>query len=188
MADMQEIKDAFDVLTKAGTKKEHITILHCNTEYPTPMQDVNLRAMNTIGKILEVAIGYSDHTLGIEIPVAAVALGATVIEKHFTLDKTLDGPDHKASLEPDELKAMVAAIRNIEIAMGHGIKEPSNSENKNKVIVRKSIVASSEIKKGEIFSESNITIKRPGNGISPMMWDAVIGTISSKDYQEDELI
>lgn len=188
MADMKEVEDAIDVILKAGADKSDITILHCNTEYPTPMRDVNLYAMNTIGKTFDVPIGYSDHTLGIEIPVAAVALGATVIEKHFTLDKTMEGPDHRASLEPDELKAMVKAIRNIEEAFGHGRKEPSSSEIRNKAIARKSIVAKTQIKKGNPFTENNITIKRPGTGISPMLWDTMIGKIATRDYDEDDLI
>jgi len=165
-----------------------ITILHANTEYPTPMEDVNLKAMLTIGKTFDVAFGYSDHTLGIEVDIAAVALGASCIEKHFTLDKTMQGPDHKASLEPNELKAMVSAIRNIELALGSGIKKPSKSESKNKNIVRKSIVAKCDIKKGDILSEDNLAIKRPGNGISPMRWDEIIGSFALKDYKEDDLI
>jgi len=188
MADMQEVEDAFNVIVQSGTKKEDITILHCNTEYPTPMQDVNLKAMLTIGKQLNVNIGYSDHTLGIEIPTAAVAMGAKVIEKHFTLDNTMDGPDHKASLEPQELKNMVAAIRNIEMALGHGEKTPSHSEKKNKKIARKSIVANTKINKGDTFSIENITIKRPGLGISPMKWDDVLGKIANKNYEPDDLI
>ena len=188
MADMQEIKDALDILTNAGTKKENITILHANTMYPTPMEDVNLNAMLSIGKEFNVAYGYSDHTLGIEIPTAAVAMGASVIEKHFTLDCAMKGPDHKASLEPDELKAMVKAIRNIEQAIGDGIKKPSKSETPNIQVVRKSIVASCIIKKGELLSEENLAIKRPANGISPMKWDEVIGTYAKKDYNIDELI
>lgn len=188
MADIAEIRDAINVLVKAGANKSDITVLHCNTEYPTPMQDVNLLAMNTIRDTFEVSVGYSDHTLGIEIPIAAVALGATVIEKHFTLDNTMEGPDHKASLEPGELKAMVNGIRNIENALGHGRKEPSNSEKKNKVIARKSIVAKTRIKKGNIFNLDNITIKRPGSGISPMLWDDIIGKVATKDYEEDDLI
>jgi N,N'-diacetyllegionaminate synthase len=152
------------------------------------MEDVNLKAMVTIGHTFDIAYGYSDHTLGVEVPIAAVALGASCIEKHFTLDKTMEGPDHKASLEPQELKNMVQAIRNIELALGSGIKKPSNSESKNINIARKSIIAKSLIKKGEIFTENNITIKRPGSGISPMQWDKVIGTRSQKDYKEDELI
>lgn len=189
MANMEEIKAAYQVLLENGTKKENITILHCNTEYPTPMCDVNLKAMLHIKKELNIEIGYSDHTLGIEVPIAAVSLGAKVIEKHFTLDRNLQGPDHKASLEPDELKAMVSAIRNIELAIsGSGIKEPSSSEKKNKDIARKSIVASRYIKKDEIFSEQNLTIKRPGNGISPMQWDNVIGKIASNDFNDEEII
>lgn len=188
MADLKEIKDALDVLVKAGTKLENVIILHCNTEYPTPMQDVNLKAMQTIGRSLGVCVGYSDHTLGIEVPIAAVALGASVIEKHFTLNRSMKGPDHKASLEPQEFKAMVSAIRNIEKAMGDGIKKPSPSEAKNLPIVRKSIVAGKNIKKGEVFTEDNITIKRPGNGIDPMMWDEVVGKIAKKDFILDEKI
>ena len=165
------------------------TKLHCNTEYPTPMEDVNLKAMLHIQQELGVAVGYSDHTLGIEVPIAAVALGATVIEKHFTLDKTLPGPDHKASLEPDELKAMVNAIRNIEKAIGgSGLKEVSKSEEKNKAIARRSIVASKNIKKGELLTEENLIVKRPGTGLSPMLWDEVIGTKAIRDFEEDDLI
>jgi N,N'-diacetyllegionaminate synthase len=188
MADIGEIEDALDILTSAGAKKENITVLHANTQYPTPMEDVNLRAMVTIGTTFDVAYGYSDHTLGIEVDIAAVAMGARCIEKHFTLDKTMEGPDHKASLEPDELKAMVKAIRNIELAMGDGIKKPSKSEMPNKAIVRKSIVAKKAIKKGESLTEENITIKRPGSGINPMRWDEIIETTALKDYKEDELI
>lgn len=188
MADLEEIKETVSVLLQFGASKNDITILHCNTEYPTPMQDVNLNAMLTIGKVCEVPIGYSDHTLGIEIPTAAVALGASVIEKHFTLDNTMEGPDHKASLEPEELKAMVIAIRNIEKALGNGIKKPSPSELKNKAIARKSIVASATIKKDELFTEHNITCKRPGHGISAMKWEQIIGTKANKDYLEDDLI
>ena len=189
MATIIEIKDAVKVLTDNGVNKDKITVLHCNTEYPTPMEDVNLRAMLHIQQEVGVAIGYSDHTLGIEVPIAAVALGATIIEKHFTLDKTLPGPDHKASLEPDELKAMVSAIRNIEKAVGgSGLKEVSISEAKNKPIARKSIVASKSIKKGDFFTEENITVKRPGIGISPMQWDGVIGKTAKKDFEEDDLI
>tara|TARA_B110000908_G_scaffold24560_1_gene28162 strand:+ start:8238 stop:9233 length:996 start_codon:yes stop_codon:yes gene_type:complete len=188
MATMQEVKDAFDILVKNGIKKDDITILHCNTEYPTPMEDVNLNAMLTIEKELGVKIGYSDHTLGIEIPIAAVAMGATVIEKHFTLDRTMEGPDHNASLEPKELTAMISAIRNIEVALGDGIKIPSESEKKNIDIARKSIVALKAIKKGEVFSKDNLTTKRPGTGISPMKWNSLIGTKSLNDYKEDDLI
>jgi len=188
MADLGEIEDALDILISCGTKKENITVLHCNTEYPTPYEDVNFLAMLTIKEAFKVKVGYSDHTLGIEVPIAAVALGASVIEKHFTLDKNMEGPDHKASLEPHELKAMIDAIVNIEKALGNGIKKPSKSELKNKDIARKSIVAKREIKKGEIFTEDNITVKRPGNGISPMRWYEVLGKVASRDYKEDELI
>lgn len=188
MAEMTEIEEAIKVVIRAGTALENITILHCNTEYPTPMSDVNLNAMTTIGKKFKVSIGYSDHTLGIEVPIAAVAMGAKVIEKHFTLDTTMEGPDHKASLEPRELKAMVTAIRNVEAALGNGVKKLSPSEAKNKPIARKSIVASKDIAIGELFTEHNITVKRPGTGISPMKWDAVIGTRAIRDYQEDDLI
>jgi N,N'-diacetyllegionaminate synthase len=188
MANMQEVKEAFDILIANGAKKESITILHCNTEYPTPMEDVNLRAMLTIGKDLGVRIGYSDHTLGIEVPIAAVALGATVIEKHFTIDRTMEGPDHVASLEPNELKAMVKGIRNIEKALGSRIKKASNSEQKNIAIARKSIVAIKKISEGELFSEENISVKRPGNGISPMKWNEIIGTKAHRKFNTDELI
>lgn len=188
MADIKEISDALNILIEAGTNKSNITVLHCNTEYPTPMEDVNLNAMKTIRDSLEVQVGYSDHTLGIEVPTAAVALGAKVIEKHFTLDRNMEGPDHKASLEPEELKDMVTAIRNIELALGTGKKTPSQSEMKNKTIARKSIVAQTRIKKGEIFTEKNLTVKRPGNGISPMKWDQLLGSKATKDYEEDDLI
>ncbi|KLE03679.1 N-acetylneuraminate synthase [Aliarcobacter butzleri] len=188
MADNGEIEDALDVLIAAGTKKENITVLHANTMYPTPMEDVNLKAMVTIGNTFDITFGYSDHTLGIEVDIAAVAMGACCIEKHFTLDKTMEGPDHKASLEPDELKAMVKAIRNIELALGSCVKKPSKSEIPNIQIARKSIVAKVDIKKGELLFEDNLTIKRPGNGINPMRWDEIVGTIATKDYKEDELI
>lgn len=188
MASLGEIETAIQSLTQAGTQREKIRILHANTEYPTPMVDVNLKAMQTIGQAFNLAYGYSDHTNGIEIPIAAVALGASVIEKHFTLDKTLPGPDHKASLEPNELLAMVNAIRNIELALGSPIKQPSSSELKNKVIARKSLVAKVAIKQGETFTEANLTVKRPGTGISPLRWDEFIGTKAQKDYEEDELI
>lgn len=188
MADMDEIKNALDVLIEAGTIIEDITVLHCNTEYPTPFKDVNLRAMLSIQQAFNVSVGYSDHTTGMEVPVAAAALGASVIEKHFTLDKSMPGPDHRASLEPRELKAMVNAIRNIEEAMGDGIKRPSPSELKNRAVVRKSIVASRDIKKGELLSEDIITTKRPGTGISPMKWDSVVGKAASKDFESDALI
>jgi len=189
MAEMQEVKEAYNVLIKNGAKNENITILHCNTEYPTPMQDVNLKAMLHIQNELKINVGYSDHTLGIEVPIAAVALGATVIEKHFTLNRTMRGPDHAASLEPTELKEMVKTIRNIEKAIsGSGLKEPSVSELKNKPIARKSIVAIVNISKGDLFTEKNIGIKRPGSGISPMEWDQVIGQNSISDFKLDELI
>jgi N,N'-diacetyllegionaminate synthase len=188
MADIGEIEDAIDILINAGTKKENITILHANTEYPTPYEDVNLKAMVTIGNTFDVDFGYSDHTLGIEVDIAAVAMGACCIEKHFTLDKTMEGPDHKASLEPNELKAMIKAIRNIELALGNGIKKPSKSEAKNISIARKSIIAKDNIKKGEIFTVDNLTVKRPGNGINPMRWDEIIGMMAQKDYKKDELI
>ncbi len=188
MSTLGEIHSALNILLEAGVDKKQITILHCNSEYPTPMKHVNLKAMHTIGKKLRVKIGYSDHTLGIEVPIAAVAMGATVIEKHFTLDRTLPGPDHSASLEPDELKLMVKAIRNIEKAMGDGVKKPSPSEIKNMPISRKSIVAKNSIKKGEKFSKKNLTVKRPGTGISPMEWDNLIGKIANDDYEMDDLI
>ncbi len=188
MATLAEIEAALEVLEQAGMCRDLITVLHCNTEYPTPITDVNLRAMVTIRQAFGVAVGYSDHTLGIEVPIAAVALGATVIEKHFTLDRTLPGPDHRASLEPEELKAMVTAIRNIEQAMGNGRKWPSPSEAKNKPIARKSIVAASSIKAGEIFTASNLAVKRPGTGISPMGWDEVLGRKAIRNFEPDELI
>jgi len=188
MADMGEIEDALDVLTASGTPKEDITVLHCNTEYPTPFEDVNLNAMLTIRDAFKVKVGYSDHTLGIEIPIAAVALGARVIEKHFTLDRNMEGPDHKASLEPGELNNMVKAIRNIEKALGNGQKRPSSSEFQNKAIVRKSIVAAKGIKEGEFFTDENITAKRPGTGICLMEWDKIIGKRAKKDFFVDDLI
>lgn len=188
MADIKEIEDALNILTSAGTEKDKITVLHATTEYPCPFDEVNLKAMHTIRDTFDVKVGYSDHTKGIEVPVAAVALGATIIEKHFTLDNNMKGPDHKASLEPHELNAMVSAIRNIEKALGDGVKRPSRSEIKNMAIARKSIVASCSIKKGELLSEENITAKRPGTGICPMCWDEVLGSAAKKDYEEDELI
>ncbi len=189
MANMKEVEVALNVLLSEGLEKKYITILHCNTEYPTPPEDVNLRAMNSMGIKLGVEIGYSDHTLGIEVPIAAVALGARVIEKHFTLNRDLPGPDHRASLEPSELKAMVSAIRNIELAIsGTGIKEPSSSEKKNIQFGRKSIVAKRNIQKGEIFTEENLTVKRPGTGLSPMEWDNVINKKAKVDFAEDEFI
>ncbi len=188
MADIGEIENALDILVGAGTKKDNITVLHANTMYPTPMKDVNLKAMVTIGNTFDISYGYSDHTLGIEVDIAAVAMGASVIEKHFTLDKTMEGPDHKASLEPDELIAMVKAIRNIELALGSSVKKPSASEQPNIAIARKSIVAKRAIKTGEVLTKMNLTIKRPGSGINPMHFDEILGTISLRDYQEDELI
>jgi len=188
MSTLEEIRAALTVLVKNGTEKQKITVLHCNTQYPTPMQDVNLLAMQTIAKELGIRTGYSDHTLGIEVPIAAVALGATVIEKHFTLDRKMEGPDHKASLEPNELKVMVGAIRNVEKALGSSNKTVSISESENFKIARKSIVTSRLIKKGELFTEENLTTKRPGGGISPMQWEAVIGKTAIKDFEEDELI
>lgn len=188
MSTMDEIKDALDVITNAGVLKKNITVLHCNTDYPTPFTDVNLLAIQTIGQAFGVETGYSDHTLGIEVPIAAVALGARLIEKHFTLDKNMEGPDHKASLEPSELKQMVSAIRNIDMALGSSIKEPTASELKNKIPARKSIVASGNISKGDIFTDNNITTKRPGLGISAMRWDEVIGKAATRDYSKDDLI
>lgn len=186
MCDMNEIQDAIEVLEKNGTTD--ITLLHCNTQYPTPYEHVNLSAMNSIKDALHKEVGYSDHTQGIEVPIAAVAMGATVIEKHFTLDKNMEGPDHKASLNPSELQQMVVAIRNIEQAIGNGLKEPSSSEMANKGVARKSIVASRNIKQGEVFSEENLTTKRPGTGISPMKWYDVIGKVAARDFSEDEII
>ena len=188
MATMDEVGVALRVLVDAGTLQKNITILHANTMYPTPMQDVNLRAMQNIGKTFDIAYGYSDHTLGIEVDIAAVAMGASVIEKHFTLDKRMQGPDHKASLEPDELHAMVQSIRNIEIALESKIKQPSPSEIPNIEVSRKSIVALQPIKKGEILTEYNLTVKRPAGGISPMQWDELMGEIAQKDYEVDEFI
>ncbi len=188
MASLGEIEAALDVLETAGTSRTQITALHCNTEYPTPMQDVNLRAMCSIRDAFGVAVGYSDHTLGIEVPIAAVTLGANVIEKHLTLNRNLPGPDQKASLEPDEFAAMVRAIRNIEHAIGDGVKRPSLSEAKNKIIARKSVVAAKPIRNGEQFTAGNVTVKRPGNGISPMRWDEVIGQVATRDFAVDELI
>lgn len=188
MANLGEIEDALEILMQSGVPKEKITVLHATTEYPCPIEEVNLRAMQTIRAAFGVKVGYSDHTQGIAVPIAAVAMGACVIEKHFTLDRTMEGPDHKASLEPEELKAMVQAIRHIDQALGDGIKKPSKSEAKNIDIARKSIVASRQIKIGESFSADNVTIKRPGNGISPMRWDEVLGQVARRDYQEDDLI
>lgn len=189
MSSMLEIKEALDVFLQGGVSKNDITILHCNTEYPTPVSDVNLNAMLAIQTMFGVRVGYSDHTMGIEVPIAAVALGGTLIEKHFTLDRNLPGPDQLASLEPDELKVMVQSIRNVEKAIsGSGIKEPSESEIKNISIARKSIVAKTSIKKGDQFTDINITTKRPGIGISPMKWDQIIGKIACQDFDEDDLI
>lgn len=188
MSELPEIEEALQILENGGLKRSDIIVLHCNTEYPTPMRDVNLRAMLDIRDRLGVAVGYSDHTNGIEVPIAAVALGAEVIEKHFTLDKTLPGPDHKASLEPQELKAMVDAIRNIEAALGDGKKKVTDSERPNIIVARKSIVAARPIKAGEVYTEENVTVKRPGNGISPMKWDDVLGKTAPRDFEYDELI
>lgn len=188
MSNLIEIKKAIDILIKEGTKKKNITVLHSNTEYPTPFKDVNLNAMLNIGRRFGVKFGYSDHTLGIEIGIAAVAMGASCLEKHFTLSKNMDGPDHIASLEPDELKKMIISIRNLEKAFGDGIKKISKSEMKNIEVIRKSIVAKTIIKKGEVFSEKNITTKRPASGISPMKWEKIIGKKSSKNYNQDDLI
>ena len=188
MANMGEIEAAIRILVNAGTKKDNITVLHANTMYPTPMQDVNLKAMITIGKAFDLKYGYSDHTLGIEVDIAAVAMGASVIEKHFTLDKTMKGPDHKASLEPTELIQMVKSIRNIELALGSPIKQPSPSEIPNINIARKSIVAATNIDIGEEFTEKNLLVKRPAGGISPMYWDQMIGKKATKSYQKDEHI
>jgi len=188
MSTLKEIGDALSVLVNSGTRKENISVLHANTMYPTPMEDVNLNAMKTIREEFDVAVGYSDHTLGIEVDIAAVAMGATIIEKHLTLDKTMKGPDHEASLEPKELRDMVRAIRNIEKALGSNQKKASPSEQVNKNIVRKSITAKCIIKKGERLTEDNLIVKRPGTGISPMKWDKVIGTLAMTDYKADELI
>jgi N,N'-diacetyllegionaminate synthase len=188
MSDMDEISDAINVFLKHGYSKENISVLHCNTEYPTPMEDVNLKAMGVISKQFGVKVGYSDHTAGIEVPIAAVALGASVIEKHFTLDKKMEGPDHQASLEPQELKQMVQGIRNIEAALGQEVKAPTASESKNRAVARKSIVASRDICKGEVLSISNLTVKRPGTGLSPMMLPNIVGKVALKDFKEDDLI
>ena len=188
MANLGEIEAAIDALEAAGTPRAMLTVLHCTTEYPTPMAEVNLRAMLSIHAAFGVAVGYSDHTQGIEVAIAAVAMGATVIEKHFTLDRNLPGPDHKASLETAELNAMVAAIRNIEVALGDGIKRLTTSEARNRPVVRKSLVASRAIKSGALFTAENITAKRPATGISPMRWDEVIGKTALRDFGPDELI
>ena len=189
MSSLLEVKDALKVLEENGINKDNITVLHCTTEYPAPIEEINLKAMLSMKESLGVNIGYSDHTIGFEVPIAAVALGATIIEKHFTIDRNLPGPDHKASLEPSELKEMIRSIRNIELALsGSGQKEPSHSEIKNLIAVRKSIVAAVNISKGELFSEENLSIKRPGNGLSPMLWDQVLGTHAKRNFVQDEMI
>lgn len=188
MSELCEVEAALEVLEDNGIGRADVALLHCNTQYPTPMCDVNLRAMEQLASLHPGAVGYSDHTVGIEVPVAAVAMGARIIEKHFTLDRNLPGPDHKASLEPAELASMVSAIRNIELAIGSGEKHVSDSERPNIVVARKSIVAATDIRKGDLLTENNITVKRPGNGISPMKWDAVLGTAAIRDFLTDELI
>lgn len=188
MSELCEVEAALEVLEDNGIGRADVALLHCNTQYPTPMCDVNLRAMEQLAALHLGAVGYSDHTVGIEVPVAAVAMGARIIEKHFTLDRNLPGPDHKASLEPAELASMVSAIRNIELAIGSGEKHVSDSERPNIVVARKSIVAATDIRKGDLLTENNITVKRPGNGISPMKWDAVLGTAAIRDFLADELI
>jgi N,N'-diacetyllegionaminate synthase len=188
MAEIQEIKDALEVLFQMGTRKEETTILHCTTQYPAPLVDINLLAILQLRDVFKLNIGYSDHSSGIEIPIAATALGATVIEKHFTKSRELAGPDHKASLEPHELKEMVSSIRKVEISLGDGLKRPMPSEIPNKEIARKSIVASKKILKGQLFTIDNLTTKRPGSGISPMRWDSVIGKTAPHNFEEDDLI
>ena len=188
MSNLQEIKDAIKALEVAGTPKSQITVLHCTSAYPAPVTDVNLLAMRTIRESLDVAVGYSDHTLGTEVSIAAVALGASIIEKHFTLDRNLPGPDHKASLEPNELNLLVSQIRSIEKALGDGVKRPMPSEIENIDVARRSIVAKYPIYKGEVFSSSNLAVKRPGTGISPMAWDRIVGMKARRDFDEDELI
>ena len=188
MANMNEINEAIKILLDSGTDKENITILHTNTMYPTPMNDVNLKAMLTISKTFGLPVGYSDHSLGIEVPIAAVAMGAQVIEKHFTINNMMDGPDHMASLSPSQLKQMVISIRNVESALGNGIKEPTNSEKPNIKHARKSIVAKKNINKGDVLNENNISVKRSGGGINPMKWDSIIGKVAKKDYLVDEII
>lgn len=188
MSDIDEVKRAVDVLTAGGVPLEKIALLHCNTQYPTPMTDVNLRAMESLRYITTGPVGYSDHTVGIEVPVAAVAMGAQIIEKHFTLDKNLPGPDHRASLDVDELTAMVKAVRNVSLALGDATKHPTPSETPNIEVARKSIVAARPIREGETFTEENITVKRPGNGLSPMLWDSVLGQRAKRDFDYDSLI
>ena len=188
MSELEEVNDAVQVLLTHGLTREQITLLHCTTEYPTPWSDVNLRAMQTLQSTFGVTVGYSDHTAGIEIPIAAAALGAKVIEKHFTINRNLPGPDHKASLEPAELKAMVTAVRHIEDALGNGCKTIAESERKNKSIARKSIIAARDISKGEILRESDLAVMRPGSGISPMRWNEVVGTPASRNYRKGDCI
>lgn len=188
MSGMEDIQAALDVLLSSGLNKEDITLLHCNTEYPTPWDDVNLKAMPALGEHFGVKFGYSDHTVGIEVPIAATALGATIIEKHFTLDKTLPGPDHRASLEPDELAAMVKAIRHIEQALGSSQKAVTPSEQKNMQVARKSIVAAKDICRGDILLEDCLAVMRPGTGISPMLWNEVVGSVATRDYKKGECI
>jgi N,N'-diacetyllegionaminate synthase len=188
MSNLQEVKDAVKILVSSGTHKKDITVLHCTSEYPASIDEINLNAIQTISDTLKIKVGYSDHSLCVEVPIAAVALGATVIEKHFTLDRSMIGPDHKASLEPHELKGMIESIRIVEKILGDGIKRPFPSEKGNIHIVRKSIVAKIKIKKGEIFTDDNLTVKRPGNGICPMKWNEVIGQASPKNFETDELI
>lgn len=188
MSRIEEVETALKILEDSGTPRKDVILLHCNTQYPTPMTDVNLKAMEALRTLNVASVGYSDHTMGIEVPMAAVALGASVIEKHFTLDKTLPGPDHKASLDPNELKMMVKSIRNIELALGSGVKKVTESEQPNIEVARKSIVAACDIAVGEVFTEENITVKRPGNGLSPMLWDNVIGRKAKKDFPADSLI
>ncbi|MFA5339653.1 MAG: N-acetylneuraminate synthase [Candidatus Omnitrophota bacterium] len=188
MSDLREVRFALEVLTGSGTKLEDITVLHCTTEYPAPMKEVNLRAMLTLKNKFRVKVGYSDHTQGIEVPIAAAALGAAVIEKHFTLDKNSPGPDHRASLEPDEFRAMVKAVRNIETALGDGVKKPMPSELKNRTAARKSVVAAEDITRGDRFTVENITVKRPGNGLTPMIYDRLLGKSAKRNFKKDELV
>jgi N,N'-diacetyllegionaminate synthase len=188
MSNLADIEIAIDVLEKSGTPRNKVTLLHCTSSYPAPLEEVNLRAMEAMSKAFDIEIGYSDHTQGIEVSIAAVAMGAKIIEKHFTMDRNLPGPDHQMSLEPSELKAMITSIRNIELAFGDGIKRPTSSELKNINFIRKSIVAKQKIKKGEIFTEENIAIKRPGSGVSPIYWDQILGKIALQDYCEDDFI
>lgn len=188
MSRLGEVEEALSALVAGGADRDKITVLHCNTEYPTPFEDANLKAMLTMKETFKVNVGYSDHTLGIELPIAAAALGAVVIEKHFTLDKKMEGPDHRASLEPAELKAMVSAIRNVTSALGDGIKRPSRSETKNLDVIRKSIVAAKVIEEGELFTTENLIVKRPGNGLSPMEWDNILGRRAIREFRPDDLI